>query len=116
MARLIWAQCGQNLMRRSNLESSRLSKHLWLILGTASRVRIRPAFHLVLGWMQGRREGGELFVLRLGRQGLMEFGVVDDVAKQLLPQRGKRAFPEFPRGLALSDENPVLGGDGTGIH
>src|SRR5262245_56785974 len=42
------------------------------------KVRIRSAFRLVLGWMQGLREGGELLVLRLGRQGLMELGVVDD--------------------------------------
>lgn len=46
----------------------------------------------------------------------MGFGMIDDVAEQLQPERGQCPLPEFARGLAGLDEAPLLGGDRTGIH
>jgi hypothetical protein len=47
----------------------------------------------VLNDGQGRRPGGELLVLGLGRQVFMGFGVVDYLREQLVPERGQRPLP-----------------------
>src|SRR5436190_14660226 len=65
---------------------------------------------------QARRFGGEFLVLWGGRQAVVGPGVKDDVSEQFLAERGQRAFPESARGLSLSDEHPLLRGDGAGIH
>jgi len=44
------------------------------------------------------------------------FGVVDDFTEQLLAEGRQSAFPQLPGGFALFDENPLLRGDGAGIH
>src|ERR1700755_659832 len=51
--------------------------------------------------------GRELLVLRFGRQGVVGFGIVDDVAEKFLAERRQRSFPELPGGFALFDENPL---------
>src|SRR3979409_2419871 len=62
------------------------------------------------------RVGRKLLVLGLGRQSFVGFGVVDDVTEQFLAERCQRTLPQLPRGLALLDEDPLLGGDRAGIH
>ena len=42
---------------------------------------------------QGRCLGGELLILRLGRQGFVSLRVVDYLGQQLLAQRRQRALP-----------------------
>src|SRR5712671_7054296 len=62
------------------------------------------------------RLGRKLLVLWLRRQAFVGLGVVDDFPQKLLAERRQRALPQLPGGLALLDENPLLRGNGAGIH
>src|SRR5665213_2369285 len=137
MTPLIQGQCVQTLLRRGSIKSSLCYQRFELNIGSRRGTEILPSGHKnsrrpgnywesqatsaerepVAG--SGRkvgRQGCKLLVLGLGRQRLMGFGVVDDLAQQLLPERRQRSFPQLPRGLALLDEDPFLGGDRAGIH
>ncbi len=57
-----------------------------------------------------------MLVLGLRRQGFVDLGIVNDLTEQLLTERRQSAFPQLPGGFALFNENPLLRGDGAGIH
>src|SRR5207253_1513053 len=63
-----------------------------------------------------RRQSRKLLVLRLPRQAVVGFGVVDDFTEKLQAEWRERALPQFPGGLALLDEAPLLGGDRATVH
>jgi len=46
----------------------------------------------------------------------MGLGVIDHLGQKLLSERRQRAFPQFPGGLTLLDEAPLLSSDRACIH
>ena len=103
MTRLIRAQCVQNLLRRDNLESSLCYQRFEVNIGSRSGTEIltisgsiehkypttrgtsRKAVGTEGDGAISRRKiggrGGKLLVLGLGRQRVVGFGVVDDIAE-----------------------------------
>ena len=70
----------------------------------------------MLGIGQTRRLGGEFLILGCGGEAAMGLGVIDDIGKEFLAERGQRALPELAGGFALFDEYPLLRRDRAGIH
>src|SRR5882757_157282 len=102
MLRLIRAHCVQTGVRRNNKEKFLQSQTHQGESGSGSGTKKitfletrtpqnRTGSGLVLAVAQAWRLGRKLLVLRLGGQGLVDPGVVDDLAKQPLAQRRQRA-------------------------
>src|SRR4051812_38438264 len=81
-------------------------------LGTEICIEVDSVFSIC----KARCQGGELLILRFGRQTLVNLGIIDDIAEQFLAERGQSTFPKLPRGLAFLHEDPFLGRDRASIH
>src|SRR3954452_13263560 len=113
-------------MRRSNLEKFLTTQTLMVYFGSmpgtqngpprADAGAVRVILVLMFSGIQGRRQSGELLVLRLGWQRSGGFGASDDLGEQAQAERRQCALPQFTGGFTLLDEDPVLRRDRAGVH
>jgi hypothetical protein len=91
--RLIQPKCVENLLRPNITDSSRDIKQMGDILVPdqepyfLARGKKRSQDTALRSMWKARRAGCKLLVLRLGKQGLMDFGVVDHFGQQPLTER-----------------------------
>src|SRR4029079_5422420 len=127
MTRLIWSQCVQTWVRRNTVESSCKLKHIKVNpVPVGERRNLRFSAPISVGEDrsevfryssmpdigQTRRLGGEFLILGRCGEAAMGLGVIDDIGKEFLAERGQRALPELAGGFALFDEYPLLRRDG----